>query len=92
MFGVNFWVELTLNSIKEERVVISDVRFKNEADSIKSAGGQVWRINRNGIGPVTDHSSETDLDDYDFNHIIDNDFSVLDLNNVIDMLLEKYLV
>jgi len=92
MFGVNFWVDLTLNSIKEERVVISDVRFKNEADSIKSAGGQVWRINRHGIGPVTDHSSETDLDDYDFNHIIDNDFSVLDLNNVIDMLLEKYLV
>jgi hypothetical protein len=52
----------------------------------------VWRINRNGVGPVTDHSSETDLDDYDFNHIIDNDFSLLDLNNVVDMLLGKYNV
>ena len=89
MFGENFWVDLTLNSIKENNVVISDVRFKNEADAIKSAGGQVWRINRHGIGPVTNHASEIDLDDYSFDHIIDNDYSVLDLNNVIDMLLEK---
>lgn len=89
MFGTNFWVDLTLNSIKEDRVVISDVRFKNEADAIRSIGGQVWRINRNGVGPVTDHASEVDLDLYDFDFIIDNDYSVVDLNNVVDMLLEK---
>lgn len=92
MFGENFWVDLALNSIKEENVVISDVRFKNEADAIRSIGGQVWRINRHGVGPVTDHSSEIDLDDYPFDHIIDNDYSVLDLNNVISMLLEKQSV
>jgi hypothetical protein len=89
MFGTNFWVDLTLNSVKEDRVVISDVRFKNEADAIRSIGGQVWRINRNGVGPVTDHASEVDLDLYDFDFIIDNDYSVVDLNNVVDMLLEK---
>jgi hypothetical protein len=92
MFGENFWVDLALNKINVEHAVISDVRFKNEADAIKKAGGQVWRINRHGIGPVTDHSSEIDLDDYRFDHIIDNDYSVLDLNNVIDMLLEKHNV
>jgi hypothetical protein len=92
MFGINFWVELALKSMTEDKVVISDVRFKNEADAIKSVGGQVWRINRHGVGPVTDHSSELDLDNYNFNHIIDNDYSVLDLNNVIDMLLEKLSV
>ena len=89
MFGENFWVNLALNSITENNSVITDVRFKNEADAIKKAGGQMWRINRFGIGPVTDHSSEIDLDDYNFDHIIDNDYSVVDLNNVIDMLLEK---
>jgi hypothetical protein len=92
MFGINFWVDLALNSMTEDKVVISDVRFKNEADAIKAVGGQVWRINRHGVGPVTDHSSELDLDNYNFNHIIDNDYSVLDLNNVIDMLLEKHSV
>lgn len=89
MFGENFWVDLALNRIKEDNAVISDVRFKNEADAIKKSGGQVWRINRFGVGPVTDHSSEIDLDDYNFDHIIDNDYSVLDLNNIVSMLLEK---
>jgi hypothetical protein len=89
MFGENFWVDLALNQINSKNSVISDVRFKNEADAIKKAGGQVWRINRHGVGPVTDHSSEIDLDDYSFDHIIDNDYSVVDLNNIVDMLLEK---
>jgi hypothetical protein len=89
MFGENFWVDLALSSAKEDLVVISDVRFKNEADGIKAAGGQVWRINRVGIGPVTDHASEVDLDSYSFDYIIDNDFSVMDLNNVVDMILDK---
>ena len=89
MFGENFWVDLALNKINVDKAVISDVRFKNEADAIKKAGGKVWRINRNGVGPVTDHSSEIDLDDYSFDHIIDNDYSVVDLNNIVDMLLEK---
>lgn len=89
MFGINFWVDLALNSIKEDNAVISDVRFKNEADAIKSIGGQVWRINRNGVGPVTNHSSELDLDNYNFDYIIDNDYSVVDLNDVVDMLWEK---
>jgi len=89
MFGANFWVDLALNKIDVDKAVISDVRFKNEADAIKKSGGQVWRINRHGIGPVTNHSSEIDLDEYGFDHIIDNDYSVSDLNNIVDMLLSK---
>jgi hypothetical protein len=91
MFGENFWVDIALNGIKEPNAVITDVRFRNEADAIKKAGGQVWRINRDGIGPVTDHPSEVDLDKYDFDYVIDNDFSVSDLNGIIDMLWEKQI-
>lgn len=90
MFGPNFWVDLALNSAKEDKVVISDVRFKNEAEGIKSAGGQVWRINRLGIGPVTNHASEIDLDDYQFDNVIDNNYSVQDLNSVIDDIIKRY--
>jgi hypothetical protein len=91
MFGENFWVDIALNGIKEPNAVITDVRFRNEADAIKKAGGQVWRINRDGIGPVTDHPSEVDLDKYDFDYVINNDFSVSDLNGIIDMLWEKQI-
>lgn len=90
MFGENFWVNLALNSAKEDRVVISDVRFKNEAEGIKAAGGEVWRINRIGIGPVTDHPSEIDLDGYPFDYVIDNDSTVQDLNSAIDAIIKRY--
>jgi hypothetical protein len=89
MFGEDFWVTLALNSIDSPNAVISDVRFKNEAEAIKRAGGQIWRINRFGVGPVTNHASEIDLDNYDFDHLISNNLSVLELNKVIDNILES---
>lgn len=39
-------------------VVISDVRFQNEADWIRARGGQVWRVVRPGVPNVADHASE----------------------------------
>lgn len=44
------------------KVVITDVRFPNEAQAIRERGGQVWRIVRPGFGPVNGHESETALD------------------------------
>lgn len=87
MFGANFWVDITLNSITSKNAVITDVRFKNEADAIRSAGGEIWRVNRFGIGPVTNHASEIDLDDYDFDNVINNDLSVVELNRVIENII-----
>jgi len=87
MFGVNFWVDLVLNNINSENTVISDVRFKNEADSIRLRGGQIWRVNRKNISPITGHISEVDLDDYDFDHVINNDLDILDLYKIVDTKL-----
>jgi hypothetical protein len=42
-------------------VVISDVRFKNEVDGIRKAGGQIWRIHRpsaDGSVGIKGHASE----------------------------------
>jgi hypothetical protein len=90
IFGDNFWVDIVLKNIDSENIVISDVRFKNEADAIRNAGGQVWRINRSGIGPVTNHSSETDLDDYMFRYTIDNNSSIKDLNDLVDQIINSH--
>ena len=71
--------------------VVSDVRFKNEADSIKQNGGILIRINRNikvnnGRDPL--HISETDLDDYSgFDLVIDNNGTIEELiRKAIDFL------
>ena len=40
------------------RLVITDVRFDNEAMAIREAGGTVWRILREGVAQVNAHVSE----------------------------------
>lgn len=57
--------------------IITDTRFPNEAQAIKKRGGVVVRINR-GIDNGS-HPSETALDDYPFDYIIDNNGSIEDL-------------
>jgi hypothetical protein len=59
--------------------VITDVRFPNEAQAIKDRGGVVIRVNRPGVGPVNNHPSETALDDWDFDHVIDNSGTLQEL-------------
>jgi hypothetical protein len=87
MFGENFWVDLVLNNLRSFHTVISDVRFTNEADAIRAKGGKIWRVNRKGVGPVTGHSSEINLDWYDFDLIINNDNDIESLNKQIDIAI-----
>lgn len=66
------------------RYVITDVRFPNEAKLINDLGGEVWRIEREGYGPINNHPSETALDDWSFDARIANDGADLTLyTNVI---------
>jgi hypothetical protein len=59
--------------------IITDCRFRNEAEVIKERGGMVIRINRPGILPVNNHPSEVALDDWDFDSVISNDGTINDL-------------
>lgn len=74
MFGENFWVEQALREVQDgDFAVFTDCRFPNEAKAIKERGGEVWRINRPGFGPVNSHASETSLDLWMFDRVIEND-------------------
>ena len=66
----NIWITSALGKINSgERVVVTDVRFENEAMMIKLMGGQLWRVKRVGVGPVNDHVSESELDGYKVDQI-----------------------
>jgi hypothetical protein len=83
----NVWVDATLARIGREcgpddNIVLTDTRFPNEADAIRKMGGYVVRIEREGVGPVNDHPSETSLDDYDFDLIVTNNGPIEDLPGV----------
>lgn len=92
MFGDNFWVDYTMHLAEaHEFVVVSDVRFKNEADAIRAAGGAVWRIDRPGTGAANGHSSENDLDGYEFDFTVNNVGTIEVLHNVVDFIIEGAL-
>lgn len=68
------WIDAALTGFGEDaRLVVTDCRFPNEAQAVKERGGKVWRVRRKGIGPANAHASETSLDNYDFDLIVDND-------------------
>ena len=71
-------------------VVIPDVRFKNEADAIRRAGGKIWRIIRPGAGLGGDagkHASETEQDGIEADLTIRNG---LDIKTLIRMVHDAY--
>lgn len=74
MFGENIWVDTAFNTLEDGgKYVFADTRFPNEANEIKAWGGSIWRISRKGVGPANQHPSETSLDDYPWDALIQND-------------------
>ena len=66
VFGEWFWIEQAMRGVSyEDKVVITDVRFTNEAEFIKKYdNAQLWRVTRPGISAVNNHISETEMDNY----------------------------
>lgn len=72
----NVWVNATFSNLNPDgRYAISDCRFLNEAEAVRERGGKVIRIERPGVGPANTHASETSLDGYDFDAVVQNDDS-----------------
>jgi hypothetical protein len=76
--GQNVWINAALGSVgKDERIVVSDMQFVNEADTIAARGGTLFRIERPGTKPINNHVSETALDRYDgFHAVLVNDRTI----------------
>lgn len=88
VLGTNVWVDASLRNLPE-KVVVTDVRFPNEADAIKSAGGVVVRIVRDGVGPVNTHVSDNAMNDYEFDVTISNNGTIEQLHNKMITLVEE---
>jgi hypothetical protein len=93
LFGDFFWVDQLLQRVYEyPNVVITDVRFPNEANAIQSLGGYVWRINRPDRPPINSHVSETALDDWGkFDAEIGNSGTFADLEKKVNQILRARL-
>jgi hypothetical protein len=90
LISEDIWVTAALSSVsKDQRVVITDVRFENEAAMIKSMGGQLWRVKRSGVGPVNDHVSESEMDGYKVDQIFVNNGTLEELQDLITIRMRN---
>lgn len=84
----NIWVNVTMNTVAKNQLpgaIITDVRFPNEAEAIKKAGGILIRVERVDMESSDNHPSETSLDDYDdFDYIVYNDKDIIELTKKIN--------
>lgn len=71
--------------------LITDCRFKNEAAAVKRHHGIVVRINNPRLlVQENPHPSETDLDDHEFDYVIENDGTLEDFYEKIKVMLNHY--
>lgn len=77
----DIWVTPVMQDLYPgSKVVISDVRQRNEAQAIKARGGQLWKIVRPG---TVARGMDNLLDDYPFSLVIHNNGSLDDLAVIV---------
>lgn len=91
LFRQDIWivraqVELNkyLTNQRPRAVVVTDVRFDDEAAWIRKNGGQVWQIDRKGIQKVSEHKSEAGIILQEEDIVINNNGTLEELYAIID--------
>lgn len=94
--GDDFWVNLAMNKAHRiiengDRVVITDVRFNNEAKAIQDYGGSVVGVIRPGLDShsVRNHISEAGLDADLVTAVLLNDGRISDLGEKVAYILDE---
>lgn len=86
LLGEDVWVNALMNDYDDsQNWIVTDVRFPNEADAIRTFG-HIIRIDRGKA--VNVHPSETALRHYIFDDIVDNTSDLEDLRTEVTYMLK----
>lgn len=90
-----YWLERmqdTIDSLMRtgvRKIVITDIRFINEAEFVNSLFGQIWRVTRTSADSIkADHSSESEQDQIRCSMIISNNGTLGQLVNTVNQAYE----
>jgi hypothetical protein len=90
----DFWVRVAMRKVDAAEkwnlpVVVTDVRYENEAFTLRQRGFTLIRVTRPGAGAGENagHDSETELDYVNPDLTIGNTGTLDDLNRIVDSLL-----
>lgn len=86
----NIWVRLAEAVLFErgERMIISDVRFDNEAEFVRSKGGVVLHVTRTNAPEVEAHASEAGIRQSPLDMYIANDGTIDELYDQLAALFD----
>jgi dephospho-CoA kinase len=88
VFGKDFWIDHALKGINpNDDIVITDCRFENEIEKVKSLGGEIARIVREDLVSKDSHSSEVEPPLHLIDYFLINDKTLEDLYNEVDDLI-----
>lgn len=83
-FVARAWQAICEHMMRDESVVLTDVRFPNEAAMVRQLGGQIWQIRRPGYeAGGTGHASDTAGDEFAPDRIVVNSGSLDDLRATV---------
>lgn len=91
LFGHNVWVDQLARRARDQgadAIVVTDVRFDNEAEWILASGGWVIEVTRPGVGPVNGHVSDSGLSRHLITETITNDGTLEDLSGKLTEFLD----
>ena len=86
MLSLSLWTDVTerrihLHWAKNERVVVDDMRFPHELESMRDMGALLIKVRNPKLPPNTDtHASEQELPDHLFDIVLDNDGTIAELH------------
>jgi hypothetical protein len=92
------WVLSLFGTYEEgkDNWIVTDVRFKNEAEIVKKKGGVLIRLNGDPLNSKTGddrnmtHQSEIDLDDYEgFDYVYENVPPIENLQKFVEKIAKK---
>lgn len=83
----DMWINVKM---PEGDVVVTDVRFPNEAQTVVDRGGKLVRIVNPRIESDDQHASEADADDIVVDAVVENKGSIQQLHNKAKRIAAKY--
>ena len=97
-FDDKIWIKSTFASMSNDiNYVITDTRFKNEAQYVRDNGGILIKIVgdplnvRQNSNRDLNHQSEIDLDDWtDWDEIIENNSTLEELENKAKLIIKNH--
>ena len=96
VYNQDIWIDLAVKKIEKtisngiDNILVPDMRFINEARELKKLGFITVRIDKTDRAIDRDpmHISEIELDNYEYDYMIENNGTISELNQKILKLME----